>query len=124
MLSRHGEYLPLLQAGQAAMPPGCPGGCGSTWVQLGVLLGWQKGRRNQRDDKVEACLPSATVLVSSLPLARGGGWRGGEAHVHQKDVEIVYVLLLAWCQGERLDDLGTVGTLFIESRSSGFCGFF
>ena len=43
--------------------------------------------------------------------------------MHQKDVEIVYVLLLAWCQGERLGDLSTVGTLFIESRSSGFCIF-
>jgi len=43
--------------------------------------------------------------------------------MHQKDVEIVYVLLLAWRQGEQLGDLGTVGTLFMESRSSGFCVF-
>lgn len=45
------------------------------------------------------------------------------AHVHQKDVEIVYVLLLAWLQGEGFGDLGTIRTLFIESRSSGFCVF-
>lgn len=58
----------------------------------------------------------------AFPWHRAGA--GEKAHVHQKDVEIVYVLLLAWRRGERLDDLGTVGTLFIESRSSGFCGFF
>lgn len=44
-------------------------------------------------------------------------------HVNQKDVEVVYVLLLAWRQRGGLGDLGTIGTLFIERRSSGFCIF-
>lgn len=61
-------------------------------------------------------------LASSSPLAQEKKKRK-EAHMYQKDVEIVYVLFLAWCQQERLGDLGTIGTLFIESRSSGFCIF-
>lgn len=45
-----------------------------------------------------------------------------KAHVQQKEVGVVYVVILASCQGERFGDLGTIGTLFIE-RPSGFCVF-
>lgn len=42
--------------------------------------------------------------------------------MQQKEVGVVYVVILASCQGERFGDLGTIGTLFIE-RPSGFCVF-
>lgn len=75
--------------------------------------------RDQRDYEAEV----SVFLVLHFWFQAFPWHRKKKAHVHQKDVEIVYVPLLAWRQGERLGDLGSVGTLFIESRSSGFCIF-
>lgn len=76
-------------------------------------------RRDKWDHEVEeSVFLGLCFWFQAFPLHRKKA-----AHVHQKDVEIVYVLLLAWLQGEGFGDLGTIGTLFIESRSSGFCIF-
>lgn len=55
-------------------------------------------------------------MATSFPLAL-------DKSAREPDAEVVYVLLLAWCQRGGLGDLGTTGTLFIERGSSGFCIF-
>lgn len=67
----HTEYLPLTQAGLAAFPLGCPGGCLLTWVEL--CMRWGCPLRVLR------------FWLQAFP------WHGIKAHVNQKDVEIVYV---------------------------------
>lgn len=98
------EHLALWRAGWVLAAPGCPGTSGTRGGGLRLPAA-----------KFFGFEPSPVTGKKIVIIIK-------KAHVQQKEVGVVYVVILASCQGERFGDLGTIGTLFIE-RPSGFCVF-
>lgn len=74
MLLERKEYLPLLQAGWAATPVGCPGGCTLTRVevklQLGAFLSCQKWEETNGTMKWRCLLLALGVWFQALSWHR------------------------------------------------------